>query len=94
MNHYEVTAVSVTINAGVVELSQNQAHRRRHLLKKVGDSLYEVISPIQFKAGEEFGYGGDVNKLLMTEITPIMKEPAEAPASEEKGKKASPKGKK
>jgi len=71
MKQFQVEAVSVTINAGVLELSLSQAQRRKHLLKLIKDNQYEVLSPVQFKRGEKFGYGGDVNKLLMTEITPI-----------------------
>lgn len=76
MKQFQVEVVSVTINLGVLELNINQAQRRKHLLKQIGDNLYEVTSPVQFKRGEQFGYGGDVNKSLMSEITPIEEEQA------------------
>lgn len=71
MNQYEVTATAVTINAGMIKLSQSQANRRKHLLKRVTDDVYEVISSVQFKRGEVIGYDGAVNKALLLEITPV-----------------------
>lgn len=68
MKLYQVEAVSVAINTGVLELSLGQAQRRRHLLKQISENQYEVLSPVQFKRGETFGYSGDVNKSLMTEM--------------------------
>lgn len=77
MNQYEVTAIAVNINAGMVKLSQSQANSRRHLLKPVMDDVYEVISPVQFKRGETIGYDGAINKALLLEIAPVSNTVAE-----------------
>lgn len=68
MKNYKVTAASVTIRSGVIGLSEAQAKDRAHLLKALGDGLYELLSPTQFKRGEEFGYDGDTNKVLLQHI--------------------------
>lgn len=77
MRQFQVTAVSVTIHTGVIELNIHQAQSRKHLLKLVNGNVYDVLAPVQFKCGEMFGYAGDINKALMAEITAITKEPAE-----------------
>jgi len=64
----KITASAVvTVGSGVVALTEAQARPRAHnleLLKKGKDrSEYSVRAPIQFKAGEEFLYSGEVDKL-------------------------------
>lgn len=55
------TIKTVNIAAGRLKLSADQARRRKHLIKKVDgeDNVYDIISPCQFKAGEEIGYEGE-----------------------------------
>lgn len=43
----------VTINAGKIGLTDEQAAKRIHLLKKKSKGVYEPLGPIMFKAGEE-----------------------------------------
>lgn len=74
MKQYDVTALSVTINQGVLELSPEQAGIRRHLLTPIGEGQYEVRSPVQFKRGEKFGWNGEGNKTIMTEMMPVRTE--------------------
>lgn len=59
MKNYTTIQV-VTLTAGVLELSEDQARRRKHLIKPVEgeDDVYEIIAPCQFKVGERFGYEG------------------------------------
>lgn len=56
----------VTVGSGVVALTEAQAKPRAHnleLLKKGKErSEYNVRAPIQFKAGEEFLYSGEIDK--------------------------------
>jgi len=47
---YETTGV-VTINAGYIGLTEEQAAPRAKNLEK-RKKLFEIISPVQFKAGE------------------------------------------
>lgn len=52
----------VTITSGLLELTADQARRRSHLIQEVPEreNVYEVLQPCTFKAGEEFGFEGDM----------------------------------
>ena len=56
-------AEAVILPSGVVALDDNQARRRAHLLKKTKGG-FEIVKPIQFKAGEKFGYEGPMDRTL------------------------------
>jgi hypothetical protein len=71
----KVEAAVYTVASGIVGLSPDQARTRLHNLMPVkgkvdtregsktrGAGEYEVVNPIQFKRGEEFGYSGQVGK--------------------------------
>lgn len=45
-----------------VEIDENQAKRRKHVSKHIKGDIYECTFPFQFKAGEIFGFAGDINK--------------------------------
>lgn len=53
MKNVSVTK-AVTIRSGVLVLSEEQAAKRAHCLKKGRGNQYEVIQPVQFKVGESF----------------------------------------
>lgn len=53
---------TVTVHEGKVTLSPAQYKRRASLVDKVGGDVYLVVSPVQFKAGEIFGYDGEIPK--------------------------------
>lgn len=59
-------ATILVVSSGQVTLTPEQAKPRLHCLDIVKPgprtSVYAVNSPIQFKAGEEFGFDGDVGK--------------------------------
>lgn len=80
MNEYQVTARAVTIREGRVQMTDEQARRRRHHTRPVkGEAgIYEVISPFQFKHGETFGYDGEVSKSLMADVTTVGDVPPNA----------------
>lgn len=63
MQKYKVIA-ALSIGAGVVALTEKQAHTRRNSIKPLGEGLFEVIKPTQFKIGEELGIEGPVPKQL------------------------------
>jgi cbb3-type cytochrome oxidase cytochrome c subunit len=70
MQKYTALAV-VSIAAGaLVGLTASQARRRAHLLKpvdvdaKTGDGTFELLSPAQFKVGEQFSTNLELNKAL------------------------------
>jgi len=71
MDKYRVIGRSVNVASGILELSEDQAASRNHSLTSLGEGLYQVDGPVQFKRGEEFGYDGDVNKALMAELEDI-----------------------
>lgn len=57
----------LTVNSGQVQLTAAQALTRKHAIKPVevddtGAGLYAVVSPLQFKKGEKFGFDGDMGK--------------------------------
>ena len=62
MKRYKVIAKSAPISTGLVELTGDQARSRMHNLKARGGGVYEVLKPIEFKRGEEFGHDGDPGK--------------------------------
>jgi hypothetical protein len=58
---------AVTLYSGQVELTAEQAKDRQAAVKAVkagkdGAGTYEITSSIMFKAGEVFGYDGDIGK--------------------------------
>lgn len=68
MKNYIANAV-VRLHGGSVKLNKDQHKRRAHLLgefKKNG--VYELVSTIELKSGEEFGYDGDIPKSMADDI--------------------------
>lgn len=82
MRRYIVIAASANFNSGILELTREQAAPRGHSLDPLDKDLYLIKAPVQFKAGENIGYDGDVNKAMLALIEP-----------EEGQKKKEPKGK-
>lgn len=66
MKQVTVAERPITVNSGQVQLTAAQAKTRLHNLKlvKAGkeSGVYEVVQPIQFKAGETFGFDGVMRK--------------------------------
>lgn len=88
---------AVMINHGLVELTEDQARKRSHAIKEtnitsdafknVDDDkkreVFEVTGQFQFKAGEVFGYDGELNKTLAPAVDEIDSEEVnEIPADE------------
>ena len=76
MRKYTVLA-ALTIQAGfVLGLTKAQAAARNHALepvqvdKKTGDGNFKVLSPVQFKAGEQIATDAELNKVLATQLEP------------------------
>jgi len=86
---YVVTAISATLPTGIVTLSPAQASSRAQNLKSLGDGRFQIVNPVQFKAGEEFGYDGELPKALADVL--LDAEIAKAEAMEEAHRK--PEGK-
>ncbi len=79
--NYFVINAPVTIHPGQqVKLTEDQAKRRKHVAKKIKGDIWEAVSCFQFKAGEIFGYAGDMNKKLADQmIDPEKIEPEPEP---------------
>jgi hypothetical protein len=68
---YRFKTIGTTIlHAGVVELTRGQALHRERSLRHIDANRYEIVGEIQFKAGEEIGFKGEVNKSLLQSIEP------------------------
>lgn len=77
MRTYTVLAV-LTLQAGAsVALTGKQAGIRAHALKpvkvnpKTGDGIFQVLEPVQFKAGETIATDLELNKALATTLEPV-----------------------
>jgi ATPase subunit of ABC transporter with duplicated ATPase domains len=77
MRKYTATAV-VSIAAGaLLGLTGKQASARAHQLKpvevdkKTGDGTYQVLSPTQFKIGEQFTTDLELNKAMAAVLEPV-----------------------
>ena len=72
MRKYQVIENHVEIGAGRVMLNADQFKTRSHNLSAQGqDGSCEIVKPIQFKAGEVFGFDGDFGKHLSQFVTEI-----------------------
>lgn len=70
MQNYEVTGNFITFGIGIeIRLSTSQADTRAHLLKNKKKDIYEIISPVQFKKGEQIGvYSKSLSKALLENL--------------------------
>jgi hypothetical protein len=85
MEHYRVIGHKAEIHGGQVQLTDVQAAPRAHNLESLGKGLYNVTAPIQFKAGETFGYDGEFPKAMAEICMPADSVPAEeSPAGDPK----------
>lgn len=87
MKRFVVTAIKAQLFSGVLQLSKAQADARTYALKALGDDLYLIGKPVEFKAGEEFGFDGEVSKALLQEMEPVEVNEAKK-ATKAAGKKA------
>lgn len=73
MQRYKVIHQPVTLFAGILDLSTEQAAPRLQSLDDLGSGLYQIRhgQSVSFKCGEAFGYDGAVNKALLQQITPV-----------------------
>ena len=99
MKTYRVDTKSYRFFHGLVQLTEKQAKVRMHQLIPRGEGIFEIVQPIEFKAGEELGFDGEVNAALLQNITPIpeikaeKKEEEPAKSSEPAPKEKKPKKK-
>lgn len=74
MKTYTVVGLVARLAAGRVRLTPEQARHRLRQLRALGDELYEITGPVEFKQDEQFGYDGEVPKAMATELAPVSAE--------------------
>lgn len=81
----------VNLMSGQVSVSADQARRRAHALiderghylyalDEIDAGVYQIAERIQFKAGEEFGYDGEIAKSDVHDVE-LISHRSKAPAS-------------
>ncbi len=88
---YIVTGKSVSIYGGVLTLSKELVTDRAHCLKPLTEkNKYEVIKPVTFKQGQEFGFDGELPKSAVLELNDgkSLKDPKKAAAEKAAAEKA------
>lgn len=68
MKTYTAKSLIALPSGAVVRLSGKQAADRLPRMKKLGGERYELKDSLHFKAGETFGYEGDLPKALANEV--------------------------
>ena len=58
----------VTIQFGLVQLNKEQAKSRMHNLTLVDGDKYQIVNAINFKAGEVFGFDGQLPKSMVDSL--------------------------
>jgi len=91
MKNFKVTGRVAQFFSGRVKLSVEQAASRLHNLKDLGEGIFEIINPIEFKHGEKFGYDGDVPKVLAKELKVKKADSADGEPPKKKKTKKTPK---
>ncbi|MCF6147275.1 MAG: hypothetical protein E3K37_01305 [Candidatus Kuenenia sp.] len=69
MEKYIVVSTCVNIPSGVIGLNEEQYESRKHKLNKMpSKGMYEITNTIQLKKGETFGFEGEMNKVLASDV--------------------------
>lgn len=71
MKAYRVTGPRARFFTGSLRLSEKQYESRRHCLKPLGEGIFEISTPVEFKQNEVVEYDGEVNKAFLQDITPV-----------------------
>ena len=79
------TTEPVTLTGGILELDADQARRRTLNLRKLDGGRFEIVKPVNFKAGETFGFDGIVPRAIAKVMIDLDKvEVVKAEAEESK----------
>lgn len=92
MTKYQIVQIA-TLHSGVLELTDAQYARRKHALKQIGKSKYEITKPVQFKVGETIGYEGDLPKAMGNVMVDELEVKKQAAKQSKKTKEAEEKAK-
>ncbi|MDA8122250.1 MAG: hypothetical protein M0Z38_06765 [Deltaproteobacteria bacterium] len=87
MKYFRVIALSAGFSSGRLSLSADQFASRRHALVPTKEKgVFRILQPVQFKRGEEIGFDGEVNKILLQDLSPVEANPKTVEGTEGKGK--------
>lgn len=75
---YQIIGRFIELHEGLIELDESQASRRGASLTAVGDGLYRINKPVQFKVSEVIGIDYDPPKPLIDFMMPIEEFPEAA----------------
>jgi hypothetical protein len=85
MREYQTTGI-IRVNCGYIGLDKHQAGARRSRVRQIRDGVYEVLQPIEFKAGEKIRLDNP-DKITLARMDCLDKpipEPAKTPAPAKK----------
>lgn len=72
MQDFEIISRFVELRPPLlVELDEEQALRRAHAIKRLGDGLFEVVRPVQCRQGEAVGFPDGPPKYLANDLRPV-----------------------
>jgi len=83
MRRYRAQQVVTLASGSLVALDDKQAADRKGRIERLAPGRYRLKDALQFKAGEAFGYEGDLPKAVAAEVEPVA-EPAEKSAAAER----------
>ena len=79
MRKYQIVGSFIELHEGLVEVNESQAKRRSAMLAPVGNGIYRIDNPVQFKVGEVIGIDYDPPKSLIDFMMPLeLPEPVRA----------------
>lgn len=61
----------LTIQSGILQLTKEQAKPRMHNINALSNDTFLIINAVNFKAGEVFGYDGDLPKSVASLAEPV-----------------------
>ena len=59
------TRAAARIGTGILALTPTQASSRLPNLRALGDGCFEILTPVEFKAGETFGFDQELPRSLV-----------------------------
>lgn len=93
MHKYRAKQLMALDVGSVVELDAKQAGDRKGRVEHLGEDRYRLKESLQFKAGESFGFDGELPKPLadaVEDLDPPAPAPAPAPAPGGRRKRSDP----
>lgn len=71
----------MSLNSGLIKLTEAQYLRRKTRLETIGDGIYNILAPVEFKRGEIIGLqNGD--RYIETHAYPLRREEPKANPNE------------